>query len=392
MYFPYGLTTQVCRRELAADFDDDMVQDAMAIILFPTRKTYEVFSVSIRDHYRSWEAQTLPNPLRRSDGECDYTPSDDLVRLYRLHSRLLLFIEDYLTKAIAIDPSRDYCGLSPFSLGSQYLTYMGHPLSARFGAANLTGPERQRLFRAFLRYELLCKMCCADDPIDSSWYYGLSSLWKYKGQTFQQVEAEAIACVQTYVQSLHKAISIQCESYDDLGFGYVNDNLFSELSCFGFDLAAALLQAATAGKQGRYHVQMWFCDLCERKLEEFRMGHDRDYRDYILGFDLLCEKDMHYMEGPGMYRMLYPIGLSSSMQRYLYRRKAWAFLDDLRLHPARLQLVHFTDADWVSPEKLHGLHDLPVDEHPHDAQMQLEYPTPPFLQGGRFVGLAPFWQ
>ncbi|KAI1500496.1 hypothetical protein F5X99DRAFT_386202 [Biscogniauxia marginata] len=383
----HKLTTEVCRRELAADFDDDMVQDAMAIILFPARHTTGVFSGPLCDHYRSWEAQTLPNPLRRPDDECDDTPSDDLARLYRLHRRLLLFIEDYLTKATATDPSREYFCLSPLSLHSQYLTYKGHPLSPRLSAANLTGPERQRFFRAFLRYELLCKMCCSDNLCDSSWYYELSSLWKYKGQTFQQVEAEAIACVQSYVESLHKAISIQCESYNRRA---AVSGLFSELSCFGFDLATALLQAATAGKQGRDHVQMWFHNVGERRQHSFYT----DWKDCILGFDLLCEKDKHYTEGPGMYKMLYPIGLLSSMQRYLYRRKAWAFLDDVRLHPARVQQLYFTDADadWVSPERLRDLHNRPVDEHPQDAQMQLEYPTPPFLQGNRFVGLAPFWQ
>ncbi|KAI0535277.1 hypothetical protein GGR58DRAFT_529675 [Xylaria digitata] len=345
----------------------------MAIILFPTRHTAGVFSGSLYHHCRSWEAQTLPNPLRRPDDECNDTPSDDLVWLYRLHSRLLLFIEDYLTKATATDPSREYFGLSPLPLHSQYLTYMGHPLSPRFSAANLTNPERQRLFRAFLRYELLCKVFCSDNLADSSWYYELSSLWKYKGQTFQQVETEAI-----------------CESYDwKVG---VTDELFCQLSFFGFDLATTLLQAATAGKQGRDHVQMWFHDLCERKREDLRTSSYMDCKDCMLGFDPLCQKDKHYTEGPGMYKMLYPIGLSSPMQRYLYRRKAWAFLDDVRLHPARLQQLCFTGADWVGPETLHDLHDRPVDEHPHDAQTQLEYPTPPFLQGNRFVGLAPFWQ
>ncbi|TGJ80360.1 hypothetical protein E0Z10_g8412 [Xylaria hypoxylon] len=253
---------------------------------------------------------------------------------------------NYLTKATATDPSREYFGLSPLSLYSQYLTYMGHPLSPRFSAANLTGTGRQKLFRAFLRYELLCKMCCSDNPGDSSWYYELSSLWKYKGQTFQLVEAEAIVCVRSYVESLHKAITIQCEAYDEEGD--VADELFSELSCFGFDLATALLQAVTAGKQGRNRVQMWLHDLCERKQEDLRISSDMDCKDCILGFDPLCEKDKHYTEGPGMYKMLYPIGLSSSMQRYLYRRKTWAFLDDVRLHPARLQQLCFTDADYRS--------------------------------------------
>ncbi|KAI1276065.1 hypothetical protein F5Y07DRAFT_408661 [Xylaria sp. FL0933] len=388
----HKFTTEVCQCEVAANFDDDMVQDAMAIILFPTRYTVGIFSGLLRDHYRAWEAQTLPNPLRILHVECNDAPSDHLVGLYTLHSRLLLFIEDYLTKATATDPSREYLGLSPLSPYSQYLTYMGHPLSPRFNAANLTGPERKRLLRAFLRYELLCKMRCSDNFADSdiSWYYELSSLWKYKGQAFQQVEAEAIACVQSYVESLHRAISMQCESYlklQDKAYEYFSERSCSELSCFGFDLTTALLQAATAGKQARNHVQMWYHNLSERKWDEFM-----DYNNCILGFDPLCEEDKHYAEGPGMYKMLYPIGHSSSMQRFLYRRKAWAFLDDLRFHPPRLQQLCFTGADWVGPKRLHTLHDQPTDEHPTDAQRQLEYPTPPFWQENRFVGLAPFWQ
>ncbi|KAI1123315.1 hypothetical protein F5Y10DRAFT_286310 [Nemania abortiva] len=355
---PHKLTTEVCRRELAADFDDDMVQDAMAIILLPTQHTSGIFSDPLCLHYMSWEAQILPNPLRRPDDECDDTPSDDLFRLYRLHSRLLLFIEDYLTKATAVDPSREYFCLSPLSPDSQYLRYMGHPLCPRFSAAALTSPERQRLFRAFLRYELLCKMFCSDHLGDGSWYLKLSSLWKYKGRAFQQVEAEAIKCVQSYVESLHKAILIQCESHDE----FFMSDLLSGFSCFGFDLATVLLQAATAGKQGRDHVQMWFHDVSERYL---RMDSDWEYRNCIP-----CTKKI------------------STMQR----DQAWAFLDNLRFHPTRLQQLCFTDADWYGPEKLRDLHDRPVDEHPHDTQIQLEYPTPPFLQGNRFVGLAPFWQ
>ncbi|KAI0114524.1 hypothetical protein GGR51DRAFT_577580 [Nemania sp. FL0031] len=389
----HKLTTQVCRCEVSADFDDGMVQDAMAIILFPAQHTNGVFSRPLRDHYKSWEAQTLPDPLKEPDDECDDTPSDDLARLYRLYSRLLLFIEDYLTKATAADPSREYFCLSPLSLHNQYLTYLGHPISPRFSAANLSNLERQRLFRAFLRYELLCKMCCYDDFGDSTWYYELSSLWEYNGQTFQEVEAEAIACVQSYVESLHRAMAIQC--------GYTKrellvDDLFHDLSCFGFDLATTILQATLAGKQARDHVCNWYCNLFTH-MGRIRLTYIWDFKDCLLGFDPLCRIDEHYTEGPGMYKMLYPIGQSSTMQRYLYRRKAWAFLDDIRLHPARLQHLCFTGADWIyeCPTSLHDLHDLhdrPVDEHLDDVEMQLQYPTPPFPTGCHFVGLDPFWQ
>ncbi|GAP89854.2 hypothetical protein SAMD00023353_4100500 [Rosellinia necatrix] len=271
--------------------------------------------------------------------------------------------------------------------GLPYQSDLCKSFPPRFSAANLTGPERQRFFRAFLRYELLCKWCTSDSLGDSSWYYYLSSLWRYKGRIFRVVEAEAIACVRFYVESLHKAITIQCELHEESQC--VIDHLCSDLSYFGLDLAAALLQAATAGKQGREHVRMCWHGLYERRPQD---DYSLAFKDCILGYDPLREKDEHYTEGPGMYRMLYPIALSSAMQRYLYRRKAWAFFDDIRLHPARLQHVCFTDADWGDVEKLHSLHDRPIDEYPHSPETQMGYPAPPFWQGNRFVGLDPFWQ
>lgn len=138
-------------------------------------------------------------------------------------------------------------------------------------------------------------MCCADDLGDSSWYYQLSSLWEYKGQPFQQVEAEAIACVQFYVESLYKAISIQCESYRKK---CVTDKLFSELSCFGFDLTTALLQAATVGKQGRDHVRMWPHSLFDRNQERPPTVSDTDCKDCIFGYNPLFKTDKHRCSTP----------------------------------------------------------------------------------------------
>lgn len=40
-------------------------------------------------------------------------------------------------------------------------------------------------------------MRCSDKDGRDSWYYKLSELRKYKGQTFKPAEAEAIGCVQS---------------------------------------------------------------------------------------------------------------------------------------------------------------------------------------------------
>ncbi|KAI0145366.1 hypothetical protein GGR57DRAFT_517252 [Xylariaceae sp. FL1272] len=390
MHPTHGITAEVYRHELAADLDDDMVQDAMAIILFPAHRTDEAFKGPVCDLYMSWEARKLPNPLKLFDHENDDSPSIDMMRLHRLHSRLLLFIEDYLTKATAADPSRASSGLSPLFSNCQYLSYVGHPVSNRFSAAILTSPERQRLFRAFLRYELFCKMWCADKIDNARRRHELPSLWKYNGRDFLQVEAEGILSVKSYMESLHKAISIQCEYQNH--FACFGGLYYTEISYFGFDLAAALIQAATSGKQGRSHVRMWYYDFHRRRNDSLVKGHFWNYKGCILGGYQFGERDKNYTEGPGMYRMLYDVGSSTSMLRLICRRKAWAFLDDMRLHPARTQQLSFTMVDWANSETLHDLHKLPYDADQGDAHKELEYPVPPFLQGNRFVGLQRFWE
>lgn len=64
-----------------------------------------------------------------------------------------------------------------------------------------------------------------------------------------------------------------------------------------------------------YNVRL----LGEYYKESPRSEGYRYFKDCILGFETPSERDKHYTEGPGMYKVLYPIGLPScSMQCYIY--------------------------------------------------------------------------
>ncbi|KAI1359512.1 hypothetical protein F5Y08DRAFT_349621 [Xylaria arbuscula] len=393
---------------LVTDLDGYRVQDAMAIILFPTQQRTGVFSNALRDHYRLWETCNLPNPLK---GQGKTFSGQGQTMLLNLFNRLLIFIEDYLTKATGKHAGVEYLCLPDLSTHSRRQSALGYSLSTRFNAANLSSRERKRLLRAFLRYELMCKFCCSDnfkiyrsdpdigrrhyssDGSDDSlsndpWYYELRSLWKYGGHAFQPSDAEAIKCVQIYVESLYDAVLCNTTKL----WPTYEEELHAGLACFGFDLATAILQATTSGQQGRNHIKMWY-DSVNKPAKRFTPGNFICRpRDRILGYDPREEKDEHYLEGPGMYQALYSWGDSSNLtQRRLYREVAWPFFDDLRFHPESVQRYCFTSRRWIQELSVSTcVMMIPVKE-PQDWRMQLAYPTPPRLKNGRFINVAPFW-
>lgn len=139
----------IIRSSLVTDLDDDMIQDAMRIILFPVWKINVLPLDSSDDISPSWPAQQLPNPFKIQDYGL-------IEKIDKLHSRLLLFIEDYLTKATATYPPREYLCLP--HLSSNQLVFKDQTVCLRFDAVVLTTQERRRILKAFLRYELICKL------------------------------------------------------------------------------------------------------------------------------------------------------------------------------------------------------------------------------------------
>ncbi|RSL62809.1 hypothetical protein CEP53_004614 [Fusarium sp. AF-6] len=135
---------------VGGDIYGDILHDALAIIHMPPvdPPTPE----SIIQHVGQWVTKTLPDPFEQND-------SETLDTLYRFFSRLAVFIEDFMTKATAPFPPRAYRCLPRMRSMDGELYFRDRPIDARHVEMDdLTGSERNRFLRAFVRYEILCKL------------------------------------------------------------------------------------------------------------------------------------------------------------------------------------------------------------------------------------------
>ncbi|KAJ3565612.1 hypothetical protein NPX13_g7443 [Xylaria arbuscula] len=312
----------------------------------------------------------------------------------KLYQQMLIFIEDYLTKATAACPSREYLCL-PHPGG--HLTFKTRTICTRFDIAQCNDTERRRLLRAFLKYELRCKFYVNDyKPWQLRWSVALGNL----GQS----DIEAISCVDTYFDSLYKAILAQCgdsdlpesptvvhayweptvechcqigisEQLSDLrGMLYEKVTLNSNelcrwLACFGFDLAATLVAGTTAGQRERAVVGQWLIDVAKRGArrgsDQSNFRHCRHTFSPAISANGMVVEDESYHDSSGLYQMLYPrftvgrVGYMGDISKHiyckkislLYRSRAWAFLDDARLfkYQGEREWPYFLADDAVFP-------------------------------------------
>ncbi|KAF4977313.1 hypothetical protein FZEAL_6136 [Fusarium zealandicum] len=370
--------TYLTRMLVETNLDHGMMKDAMAIVLFPPWDESDTYRSMVESHLHVWAAQKMPNPIEKQNLRV-------IDQLDRLRSRLLLFIGDYLTKAMAVFPPREYLCLPTLSSTQAHTTFKDQIVSARFDTANLTDAEKKRLLRAFLRYELLSKILNPQNQgiVHLDW----DALYKYSGQWYHPSEQEALKCVEQYLASLYGAMLAQCgdswlpetpssnilspscvtstellypdtlyfnaEAYaSDLGLRILaNDLHFGgpiggsvsnsiTLAYLGFGLATTLVRSAISGKDGRDYLKQWFIDWYRSREERLLY-----YNSPLIGLVLPPELDQkeHCQEGPGMYQELSrrTSNPSSWEQEAIYRQRAWAFFDDARCYPSLSTPSHF---------------------------------------------------
>ncbi|KAF5630502.1 hypothetical protein F52700_7182 [Fusarium sp. NRRL 52700] len=186
-----GHKKYIMRQVLAAELDTQMIQDAVAIIVF--RK-----SEPTRAHFRAWSKSKLPNPLK----EIDNPLLGELDKLYR---QILLLVEDYITKATASLAPEEYLCLPQVRQPSVegHIMFRGSKVAPRFDSDKLTFSERKRVFKAFLTYELLRKGG-----------HSICIPRKLRKRKVSNAEYEAIGCVHSYVCSLYGAMLAQCNDVD----------------------------------------------------------------------------------------------------------------------------------------------------------------------------------
>lgn len=141
---------------------DDLLQDYMALILFPVddKAVYmprQARIKAVETHLCQWGKGKLPDPVKLRKTQV-------ILDLPNLHYQLQLYIEDFLGKATHDCIRRSYRALPKWAhvdfsqdFSNQSLEQDGLDCSYDV-STQLTSDQRRCIFRSFLRHELICKI------------------------------------------------------------------------------------------------------------------------------------------------------------------------------------------------------------------------------------------
>ncbi|KAI0193886.1 hypothetical protein F4808DRAFT_464648 [Astrocystis sublimbata] len=300
----YNASSEYIYRHLLSadtDFDEGMMNDAIAVILFPTSDkavfygrpgwSSDFSSLLVHTHHGMWLAGWYGKNWKKAKTSGSPVDGNLQTKIDDLYHQLLFHIEDYLTKATAACPPREYLCL-PNQQG--HLLFQDRVITRnRFDAAKRSQAERRRLFKAFLRYDLMSKFLRWLEP--EGWPRHLKH-----GLTNQ--EKRDMSCVRAYLQSLYKATIIQCGNPEyadtatklvtsdfgdkdryahidptaEVSYGTWNirkqsifrswyekntEVLTNCLACYGFNLATTVIKATTDGRDQRAIINAWLREV-----------------------------------------------------------------------------------------------------------------------------------
>ncbi|EMT71517.1 hypothetical protein FOC4_g10010022 [Fusarium odoratissimum] len=243
-----GYKSTITQNLLKRDFDDKMIQDAMGIVLFPSLRESRRSARLVHAHLHSWKLRELPNPLVTRDILL-------MDQFDKLHSLLMVFVEDYITKATTTFPPREYICLSPPSHNRSFLIFKGQKVTIQIAEV-----ERKRFLRAFLRVELLSLVQRA---INSS--YSKTSSIKKIIKKLTRRDAEALRCAWASVSTLYGAIFAHCvdawlpAADEPAGTGLLfPDSLFIDPQAYGKDIGIELPWRSDIDCMARYGLSLIF--------------------------------------------------------------------------------------------------------------------------------------
>ncbi|KAF5987289.1 hypothetical protein FCOIX_992 [Fusarium coicis] len=350
---------------LEAELSGTLLQDALVVANFSLKNR--------QLHIEKWSQGQLPNPFLHHDAAT-------IDRLDRLYAQLARYIEDYITKATSIYPPRAYmCIPSPYYHVDQ-LQFRGQPIGVDILRVDtLTDLERNRLFQAFFRYELVSKMRDR----------GVARLVASTFRMFSHGDAEALRCVYHYVRDLYGAVfahyatsqlpDIPAEtaretrkSVPDGRLRFPNNIWFSpdafmkpkflqirisqQLGLVGFSLMTMLL----SGPRDDRGCPMQFMAKIPmhlkgsegtRALETFEIFEEGEYHCPLNNrrWDDWSEVGQALRDN-GSIAFAYGVRISSTyfdLQRKIYRQRAWAFFDRAKYYPKGSISRHFPTLDQL---------------------------------------------
>ncbi|RSL71816.1 hypothetical protein CEP54_001133 [Fusarium duplospermum] len=338
---------------ISQDFDDELMQDAMAVLTFPNLDNAVYPHRVVDRHLKAWASKQFSNPLETHDQEA-------IEDLDRLRIRLRIFMGDYVAKAIA----------RALFLQYRHLPSPSPTQSGIFDVDRLSDAERRRLFQAFLRYEILCKVYRPTWAHGQYWPWNWKKLWEVRGiRDVPHWEEEALLCVHNYLESLYGAMIVRCndararekrrpfvrfyDGYDtrwnpeySVCLSKSEAQAASTLAHHGLDLVSSTLKVANSGIGGCRRLGSWF--------KAFTVEVTNRFVEPIPNTNL----GTRTCETPGLYRKLISLSmLDFLMNSELYRQRAWAFFDDDRFMPNRATLELFSGDIWQGDIRNNNLYD-----------------------------------
>ncbi|CAG1985170.1 unnamed protein product [Fusarium graminearum] len=249
--------------------NQELIQDAMAIIRFNESMGNSEKTLFLFDR---WLVKCLP----------PFETHADITKLHRLFVRTSFFIEDYMTKATSPSPTEAYRSLPN-------ITFI-NTINNRVTLDDLTLAEKYRLFRAFLKVEVLAKIYDPrlKDSMDKDYYRENAQDLL---EDLDSVVHETVLCVYAYVEASYGSIFAQLGSTCDAKSGSANtarikrllfpDNLFFSadvrfadiylpgdcpslsrwLSCHGLDLLSHALTQTRQTPEIREHLRSWLYSI-----------------------------------------------------------------------------------------------------------------------------------
>ncbi|SCV55841.1 uncharacterized protein FFB14_14329 [Fusarium fujikuroi] len=357
--------------QIKADFDKEMLQDAMAILklqnlIILSKHDQACLKKDIYIMMDRWATQELADTLLALE---DQSTVDGIYKIYQL---LLSLIKDYLDKATSDFLPRAYRGLAVVDSGLTYNERQG--LEGGVDLDILDKPGRKLLFWAFLRHELMSKVRLYVAVIDRS-YRPPAELSRRGGHKFLPWEDEAIRCVHTYIQTLYTAFFSEWSGAEvpdppPPGLGR-SSNIVCETTRWVEALTNDKSVCATAAaKLPNYGHQPIMSLLDERQKQQgqeasiepalsllrdarFGCGYDRAHKETISGnFDrkrgLVPELWMDIVLRHGTPRNYTQENLT------LLRQRAWVFFWGPTAQPHREALLNISQKSGVGLSILKG--------------------------------------
>ncbi|KAF4503580.1 hypothetical protein FAGAP_188 [Fusarium agapanthi] len=330
--------------------DHEPLQDALAVIYLG--ETYDFDEIC--DLVRKWEAKTLPLPFHRGDNGL-------ITKVRLLFERMSEFIDDYLSKATAQNTVEAY-------LQPPRLTYIDNIDPQRITLHDLNLQESSRLFKAFIKFEVLCKFS------GRLAHHALTTVRSHQALELSSWEKEALVCVYEYIKASYSAMFVQCagaptfKDYKKLCYQRRierEDSFFVETMCYdprypflrykfpkyaadfpkalpwcGFDVLSHLMKEAKAK-----HEPMWMAKMCSR--------YDRKSYDWDEHIVRRIKEDSSVEDRSRFVRNQSPEEKETirvkSAQRIIHQQRAWVFFDDARFCPE--QEAHFPTEEEVKTEE-----------------------------------------